>query len=127
MHLDMRINGTTVLTGLIGNPVAHTVSPVLQNSFFTAMGINGVYLPLRVPAGSIGEAVKGLKTVGFAGFNVTIPYKYDIIELADEINEEVRIAGSSKHGKDHGRKALCLQYGCRWIRPFFRRADGNRI
>ncbi len=95
MHLDMRINGTTVLTGLIGNPVAHTVSPVLQNSFFTAMGINGVYLPLRVPAGSIGEAVKGLKAVGFAGFNVTIPYKYDVIELADEISEEVKLLGAA--------------------------------
>lgn len=95
MHLDMRINGTTILTGLIGNPVAHTVSPVLQNSFFTAMGINGVYLPFRVPAGSIGKAVKGLKALGFAGFNVTIPYKYDIIELTDEINEEVKLLGAA--------------------------------
>lgn len=95
IQLDRRVNGTTVLTGLIGNPVAHTVSPVLQNSFFTTMGINGVYLPFRVPAGSIGEAVKGLKSLGFAGFNVTIPYKYDIIELTDEITEEVKLLGAA--------------------------------
>lgn len=103
-NLDRRVNGTTVLTGLIGNPVAHTVSPVLQNSFFTAMGINGVYLPFRVPAGSIGEAVKGLKSLGFAGFNVTIPYKYDIIGLTDEINEEVKLLGAANTVKIINRK-----------------------
>lgn len=95
MTLDRRVNGTTVLTGLIGNPVAHTVSPVLQNSFFSTMGINGIYLPFKVPAGSIAEAVKGLKALGFAGFNVTIPYKYDVIGLTDEISEDVKLLGAA--------------------------------
>jgi shikimate dehydrogenase len=95
MHLDMRVNGTTLLTGLIGNPVAHTVSPVLQNSLFTAMGINGVYLPLKVSPGELGEAVRGLKAVGFCGFNVTIPYKNEVIGLADELSEEVELLGAA--------------------------------
>lgn len=91
MHLDLRVNGSTKLTGLIGNPVEHTVSPVLQNSLFSVTGINGVYLPLKVPEGSLRDAVNGLKAVGFAGFNVTIPYKGAIMEYLDEINEEAKL------------------------------------
>lgn len=94
-QLDARVNGTTLLTGLIGNPVAHTVSPVLQNSFFSEMGINGIYLPFKVAAGDLGEAVKGLKATGFIGFNVTIPYKSDVIPLVDEASEEVGLIGAA--------------------------------
>ncbi|NLN56521.1 MAG: shikimate dehydrogenase [Gammaproteobacteria bacterium] len=91
MNLDLRVNGSTKLTGLIGNPVEHTVSPVLQNSLFSATGTNGIYLPLRVPEGYLGDAVKGLKSVGFTGFNVTIPYKGAIMEYLDEVSEEAEL------------------------------------
>ena len=95
MQLDRRINGTTILTGLIGNPVGHSVSPVLHNSLYTVLGINGAYVPLPVPGGSLGEAVKGLKACGFAGFNITIPYKEEILEYIDEADEEVKLLGTS--------------------------------
>lgn len=95
MQLDRRINGTTKLTGLIGNPVEHTVSPELHNSLFHYLGINGIYVPLRVPAGGLKDAVKGLKASGFTGFNVTIPYKKDIIECVDEVSEEVKLLGTA--------------------------------
>lgn len=95
MHLDMRITGTTKLTGLIGNPVEHTVSPVLHNSLFNAMGINGVYVPLRVHTGNLKDAVRGLKASEFIGFNVTIPYKEEILEYVDEVSEEVKQLGTA--------------------------------
>ncbi len=94
MQLDRRINGTTKLIGLIGNPVEHTISPVLHNSLFQALGINGIYVPLKVPAGSLKDAVKGLKATGYAGFNITIPYKEEILEYVDEVSEEVKLLGT---------------------------------
>lgn len=104
MHLDMRINGTTKLTGLIGNPVEHTVSPVLHNSLFNALGINGIYVPLKVPSGCLKDAVMGLKASGFAGFNVTIPYKEEVLDCVDEVSIEAKLLGAVNTVKiDEGR------------------------
>ena len=89
----MRISGTTKLTGLIGNPVEHTVSPVLHNSLFMAMNINGIYVPVKAADGSLKVVVNGLKAAGFAGFNITIPYKEAILEYTDEFSEEVKLLG----------------------------------
>lgn len=95
INLDMRITGTTRLTGLIGNPVEHTVSPVLHNSLFNALGINGVYVPLRVRTGNLKDTVNGLKASGFIGFNITIPYKEEILDYIDEASEEVKLLGAA--------------------------------
>jgi len=95
MQLDTRVSGKTVLTGLIGNPIEHTVSPVLQNSLFSMMGIDGIYIPVKVPDGMLEDAVNGLKASGFTGFNVTIPYKEDVLRFLDEINEEVELLGAA--------------------------------
>ncbi|NLV35890.1 MAG: shikimate dehydrogenase [Clostridiaceae bacterium] len=94
MRLDMRVNSKTKLTGLIGNPLGHTVSPFLQNSLFSSMGINGIYIPLCVPDGRLRDAVKGLEAFGFMGFNVTIPYKRAVMECLDEISEEAELLGA---------------------------------
>ncbi len=94
MRLDMRVNGKTKLTGLIGNPLEHTVSPVLHNSLFSSMGINGIYIPLNVSGRQLGKAVNGLKANGFKGFNVTIPYKRAILEYLDEISGEAEMLGA---------------------------------
>ena len=94
MHLDNRVNGTTILTGLIGNPVEHTVSPLLHNSLFSEIGINGIYIPLKTPEGSLREVVNSLRLLGFAGFNVTIPYKEQIIDFIDEISDDAKLFGA---------------------------------
>ncbi len=95
MELDKRVNGTTKLTGLLGNPVEHTVSPFLHNTLFNMMGLNGIYIPMKPDRRSLGDAVAGLKAAGFAGFNVTIPFKEAILEYLDESSEEVRILGTA--------------------------------
>jgi shikimate dehydrogenase len=94
MILDKRTDGRTKLTGLIGNPVEHTVSPVIHNSLFSYMGINGVYVPLKVDASGLEAAVRGLAALGFAGFNVTIPYKEAVCSLLDEADGEVELLGA---------------------------------
>lgn len=94
MNLDKRVNSKTKLTGLIGNPLEHTVSPVLQNSLFSSMNLNGIYIPLSVPKEGLGHAVNGLKAFRFKGFNVTIPYKSAIFEYLDEVSEEAELLGA---------------------------------
>ena len=107
MELDLRIDGRTKLTGLIGNPVAHTVSPIIHNSLFSCLGINGIYVPLKTGEAELADAVKGLAALGLAGLNVTIPYKEAICALLDEADKEVRLLGTAntvkiKNGRLYG-------------------------
>ncbi|MGE5614818.1 MAG: shikimate dehydrogenase [Bacillota bacterium] len=104
MLLDKRVDGKTILTGLVGNPVEHTVSPVLHNSLFSGLGINGIYLPLKVPEKALGDALKGLKALSFKGFNVTIPYKEAVLPYLDEASVEVRLLGTANTVKVDGDK-----------------------
>jgi shikimate dehydrogenase len=78
------IGGGTRLVGLIGNPVAGSLSPRMQNAAFAARGLDWAYVPLFVEHGRLGEAVAGLLGLGFDGANVTAPYKSDVVAFCDE-------------------------------------------
>jgi shikimate dehydrogenase len=69
------LTGRTTLVGLIGNPVEHSLSPVMQNAAFAARGLDWAYVPLLVEDGRVEDAVRGLVALGFAGANVTAPHK----------------------------------------------------
>ncbi|MGD0166285.1 MAG: shikimate dehydrogenase [Gaiellaceae bacterium] len=88
------ITGTTRLVGLIGDPVAHSLSPPMQNAAFAACGLDWVYVPLHVQPGRLEAALRGLTALGFAGCNVTIPHKLAACELCDELSHVARRAGS---------------------------------
>jgi shikimate dehydrogenase len=75
------ISGETRLVGLIGNPVDGSLSPAMQNAAFAARGLDWAYVPLLVEAGELEDAVRGLLALGFAGANVTAPYKLDVARL----------------------------------------------
>jgi shikimate dehydrogenase len=78
------IDGDTETYGIIGNPVRHSRSPAMHNAGFLHLDLNCVYVPL--PTSDIGDAVAGLKTLGFRGVSVTIPYKEDVIAHLDVID-----------------------------------------
>lgn len=80
------INGYTRTCGLLGNPVEHTMSPVIHNNLADMTGENLVYVPFRVPQGYVGEAVKGAFALNLPGLNVTVPYKSDVIPFLQEID-----------------------------------------
>ena len=80
----MIINGKTLLFGIIGNPVSHSLSPAMHNAALEALGINGVYLPF--PAPDIDDAVNGIRGLGIQGASVTIPHKEKVMTLLDEID-----------------------------------------
>lgn len=81
------IDGKTRLCGLIGNPVEHTMSPVIHNTLAEKCGHNLVYVPFLVEQGRIEEAVKGAYALNVLGMNVTVPYKSDVIGSLVEVDE----------------------------------------
>jgi shikimate dehydrogenase len=88
------IAGTTRLVGLIGDPVAHSLSPRMQNVAFAERGLDWVYVPLHVEPARLEDAFRGLAALGFAGVNVTIPHKLAAVGLCDELSELALRAGS---------------------------------
>ena len=90
----IEIRGTTTLVGLLGWPTSHSLSPPMQNAGFAALGLDWAYVPLPTPPELLGDAVRGLAAMGFAGANVTIPHKQAVLELCDELDEIAQRAGS---------------------------------
>ncbi len=88
----MNINGKTQLFGIIGHPVAHSLSPAMHNAALMAMGINGVYVPMDTTDPATGVA--GLRTLGFVGVSVTVPHKVAVMEHLDEIDPVARKIGA---------------------------------
>ncbi len=102
MKLNESITGRTKLLGLLGNPVGHSVSPQLHNTLSALLGIDAVYIPVKVEKDRLGEMVGGLKAGNFTGFNVTIPFKEDILKYVDHVTDEVRLVGSANTVRNTG-------------------------
>jgi shikimate dehydrogenase len=83
---NIRITGATKTVCLLGDPVAHSISPPIHNRAFEALGLPYVYIPLRVEARSFHSAIYTLRS-GMAGANVTIPHKERALRFCDEISE----------------------------------------
>ncbi|MGQ9626856.1 MAG: shikimate dehydrogenase [Anaerolineae bacterium] len=88
------IDGHTELVGLIGWPVAHSLSPAMHNAAFAVLGMNWVYVPLPVPPGQVEAAVRGLLALGFRGANVTVPHKQAVMPFMDELGESAQVLGA---------------------------------
>ncbi|MBQ9550929.1 MAG: shikimate dehydrogenase [Lachnospiraceae bacterium] len=88
------INGGTGVCALIGDPVAHTLSPFIHNSLSECEGINSVYTAFRVRRGDTGTALKGAFALGIRGFNVTVPHKEDVIPFLCELDPDAKGIGA---------------------------------
>jgi shikimate dehydrogenase len=88
------LTAETRLVGLIGDPVSHSLSPRMQNAAFAARGLEWAYVPLRVAAARLEDAVTGLVALDFAGANVTIPHKTAVVAFCDELDQVAERAGS---------------------------------
>lgn len=78
------IDGRTRVCGLIGNPVEHTLSPVIHNTLAEKLGQNLVYAPFLVEEGRVGEAIKGAYALNVLGINVTVPHKSAVLSWVKE-------------------------------------------
>jgi shikimate dehydrogenase len=88
---------TTRLVGLIGWPVAGSLSPRMQNAAFAVRGLDWAYvaLPIEPEENRLADAVRGLAAAGFAGVNVTAPYKQRVVEACDAVDDMVAASGSA--------------------------------
>ena len=89
-----KITGHTGFTGLLGSPVAHSISPLMHNKAFELLNLDYVYLCFDVNESSLTTAVNGLKACGIRGFNLTMPNKNKIVELLDELSPAARLIGA---------------------------------
>lgn len=87
--------GATTVTGIIGWPVDHSVSPAVNNAAFRQMELDWVYVAFPVPPGRLAEALTGMKALGIAGANVTMPHKDEAASLADDLAPEARRLGAA--------------------------------
>jgi shikimate dehydrogenase len=87
-RLRTRVHGGSRTVGVIGWPVAHSLSPAIHNSAFIAMDMDWVYVPMPVPPDELPAALGGLRPLGFAGANVTMPHKTEAAELAGSLSED---------------------------------------
>ncbi|MEP9406962.1 shikimate dehydrogenase [Peribacillus frigoritolerans] len=73
--------------GVMGDPIAHSMSPDIHNDAFEKENIEAVYHHFHVTKEGLNDAVKGMKALGIEGFNITIPHKTSIIPFLDEVDE----------------------------------------
>lgn len=90
----MRIDTNTLCLGLFGNPVAHSLSPLLHNYILHQMRLNYVYLPFAIQENNLKKAVNAIRSLNFRGVNVTIPYKEAVIPFLDDISPEAAACGA---------------------------------
>jgi shikimate dehydrogenase len=88
------VTGSTTLVGLIGWPVEHSFSPAMHNAAFAELGLDWAYVPLPVYPDHLGEAVSGLRALGFAGANVTVPHKERALAHLDEVSHAAQVIGA---------------------------------
>nr|WP_321465507.1 shikimate dehydrogenase [uncultured Desulfobulbus sp.] len=110
------INGHTRLFGIIGRPVTHSMSPAMHNAAFFELDINGVYVPTQPD--NLEQAFYGLKSLGFIGVSVTVPFKVDIMAFVDEIDpvaQKIGAVNTLLFDRSNPDSVLCKGYNTDWL------------
>lgn len=94
MEENLNINTQTKLYGLLGYPLSHSFSPLMQNAAFEECKLNNIYIPIEAVPENLEAVVKGIAKMNFGGFNITKPYKLDIMKYLDEIDDYASCIGA---------------------------------
>ena len=92
--MSRRITGATVVAGVAGAPVRHSLSPLIHNAWIEAAGLDAVYAPFTPPADGFRRFAEGLRGGAVRGLNVTVPFKEDALAVADDLSERAAAAGA---------------------------------
>lgn len=90
----MRLNGRTSVVGIFGDPVAHSLSPRMQNAAIEAANLDAVFVPFHVTATQLCDAVAGMRALAIRGVNLTIPHKEAACRLVDELDAQAKLIGA---------------------------------
>ncbi|NJK68565.1 MAG: shikimate dehydrogenase [Microcoleus sp. CSU_2_2] len=88
------IKGTTKILGVIGHPIAHSLSPAMHNAAISHLGVDFVYLAFPVKPEDLEVAISGFGAIGIRGFSITIPHKQAILPLLSEVSPIARSIGA---------------------------------
>ena len=80
------ITGKTTICGIIGDPIEHSMSPVMHNTAFQTLGLDYAYVPFKVKSLELRKAIEGIRGLNIRGVNVTIPHKVAVLQLLDRID-----------------------------------------
>jgi shikimate dehydrogenase len=89
------ISGRTVVAGIVGRPVEHSLSPLIHNAWLKAAGLDGVYVPFAPDAHGFKRLAEGFRGGAVRGVNVTVPFKVEALAVADKASERARLAGAA--------------------------------
>jgi len=94
MTKNTRITATTKLLGVIGYPIAHSLSPIMHNAAIAHLKADYVYLPFPVQPETLEQAIAGFAAIDIQGFNVTIPHKQAVMPFLSEISDIAQAVGA---------------------------------
>jgi shikimate dehydrogenase len=92
--MKMVVSGTTKVCGVIGNPIEHTLSPIMQNAAFESLELDYVFLAFKVQTSEVEKAIAGMRALNIHGLNVTMPHKNAVIKYLDEIDPTAKTIAS---------------------------------
>lgn len=90
-----RITRKTRIFGVLGDPVAQSKSPLIHNAAFQKLGLDAVYVPLRVPADTLMQSLEEFERLGIEGYSVTIPHKEAILQYCDSLDLQTDAIGAA--------------------------------
>lgn len=90
----MRVNGKTTITGIIGWPVQHTLSPAMHNAAFEALSLDYCYVPFPVSPHDLKDAIRAIRALNIRGINVTVPHKETVIRYLDQVDPGASFIGA---------------------------------
>lgn len=90
----MNMDNSKKLVGILGYPLSHSLSPVMQNMAFKYYNLNNVYVPIEVKPEDLEIIVKAIRGMNFIGFNVTVPHKIEVVKYLDEMDKLAELIGA---------------------------------
>ncbi|MEW9701541.1 shikimate dehydrogenase [Paenibacillus sp. SI8] len=94
MENNRTLDSHTILYGVFGDPIRHSRSPIMLNRAFQETGLNAAYAAFHVSPLELGDAIRGIRALGYRGVNVTIPHKVEVMQYLDEIDEGAQVIGA---------------------------------
>lgn len=88
------VEATTRIVAVFGDPVDHSLSPRMHNAAFQELGLDYVYVAMRPQPRRLGDAIRAIRTLGWAGVNITVPFKQDALRHVDRVTDTVKVVGA---------------------------------